>query len=216
MTAVVDLVRVERAALLELLGTLGPPQWATPSLCPGWDVQAVAAHLAWASVLSPLELLRELGRARGRPNRLVAETAVRWSARGPAAILDQLRRDLDTDAKPLGMPWDAALVDAVVHGLDVRRPLGVSRTFPAETFHRVADFSTRARWPTSMLLGGAARRVAGVRLVAADQDWSTGAGPEVRASAAATLLLVTGRPVDPAELSGPGRPVLVARLGSGA
>lgn len=216
MTAVADLVRAERAALLSFLETLGPPGWSTPSLCPGWDVQAVAAHLAWASVLSPLELVRELVRAGGRPNRLVSETAVRWSARGPAAILDQLRRDLDTDAKPLGMPWDAALVDAVVHGLDVRRPLGASRTLPPETFRRVADFSAGARWPSSMLLGGAARRVAGVRLVAEGQDWSTGTGPDVRASADATLLLLTGRPVDPEELSGPGRPVLVARLRSGA
>lgn len=215
MTAVEGLVRTERAALLAFLETLAPPQWATPSLCPGWDVQAVAAHLAWASALGPLEMVRELVRAGGRPNRLVAETAVRWSARGTEAILDQLRRDLDTDAKPLGMPWDAALVDAVVHGLDVRRPLGAARTVPQEAFARVADFCAGARWPSSMLLGGAAAQVAGVRLVADGQDWATGAGPEVRAGADATLLLLTGRPVDPAELSGPGKPVVVARLRSG-
>lgn len=210
-----DLVRTEREALIAFLETLSPQQWATPSLCAGWDVQAVAAHLAWASALSLPELLSELVRARGRANRLVADSAVRWSARGTAAILDQLRRDLETDAKPHGMPWDAAVVDAVVHGLDIRRPLGASRDVPAPTYHRAADFVAGARWPSSMLLGGGpARRVRGLRLVAEGQDWSTGEGPEVRASADATLLVLTGRPVDPAELSGPGAATLAARLAS--
>jgi uncharacterized protein (TIGR03083 family) len=213
VSAVTAAVRTEREAFTDLLETLTPEQWSTPSLCPGWDVQAVAAHVAWASDLSGLEALRELVRARGRPNRLVGETAVRWSQRGTAAILEQLRRNTRTDAKPMGMPWDAALLDAVVHGLDVRRPLGIPREIPAESFRRVADFAATARWPTSMLLGGGARdRIAGLRLVTEGQDWATGDGPEVRASADAVLLVLTGRQVDPTELSGPAAAALAGRL----
>jgi hypothetical protein len=48
--------------------------------------------------------------------------------------------------------------------------------------------------------------------VATDTDWTHGAGPDVRASAEALLLLLYGRPVDPAELTGDGAPVLLPRL----
>ena len=39
------LYRGERSALLELLGDLSPWDWETPTVCPGWTVKDVAAHL---------------------------------------------------------------------------------------------------------------------------------------------------------------------------
>ncbi|MER6176314.1 maleylpyruvate isomerase N-terminal domain-containing protein [Streptosporangium sp. NPDC001681] len=38
-------LRVERAALLELLEGLTPDQWSAPTACPGWSVKDVALHL---------------------------------------------------------------------------------------------------------------------------------------------------------------------------
>lgn len=35
----------ERTALLELLAALSPEEWAAPTVCPGWLVKDVAAHL---------------------------------------------------------------------------------------------------------------------------------------------------------------------------
>ncbi|MDQ2652123.1 MAG: maleylpyruvate isomerase family mycothiol-dependent enzyme [Chloroflexota bacterium] len=35
----------ERAALLDLLAGLSPAEWARPTVCPGWSVQDIAAHL---------------------------------------------------------------------------------------------------------------------------------------------------------------------------
>lgn len=35
----------ERAALLDLLASLTPEAWARPTVCPGWSVQDIAAHL---------------------------------------------------------------------------------------------------------------------------------------------------------------------------
>ena len=49
------ILRTERLALVELLSTFGPEQWATPSLCGGWTVQDVAAHLAWTPAMPPTE-----------------------------------------------------------------------------------------------------------------------------------------------------------------
>jgi uncharacterized protein (TIGR03083 family) len=213
MSEVWEVIRAERRALVDELEGLTPAEWSTPSLCTGWTVQDVAAHLAWASALSPGALLVELGRAGLRPNRFLADSAVRWSRRGTASILEQLRLVAARDAKPLGMPQDAVLVDAVVHGLDVRRPLGRTRVLGPLAFHRTADFCAGARFPSSMLLGGQTRRrLEGVRLVAEDQDWSTGQGAEVRAPAEVVLLVLAGRPVRPDELTGPGAATLAARL----
>jgi len=213
MAGIEDMVRAEREALIAHLETLTPAQWATPSLCAGWRVQDVAGHLAWAGTAGLRELGGDVVRAGGRPNRMIADAAVRWADRGPAVLLAELRRTAETGAKPPGMPRSAVLVDAVVHTLDVRRPLGSSRPVPTEAFRVTADFCAGARWPSSMLLGGAtSRRLAGLRLVADDQDWAHGEGTEVHASGEVVLLVLAGRPVDPAELTGPGAATLAARL----
>ncbi len=213
MSALDDVIRLERQSLADYLEPLAPQQWSTPSLCAGWTVQAVAAHLAWASAMGPREMVTELARSRFRVNALLRDTGVRWAERGPAAIVEQLRRNAETDARPMGMPKIAALTDAVLHALDIRRPLGDTRTVPAAAFVPVAEFCAGARWPTSALLGGGASgTISGLRLVAADQEWSVGVGPEVRGTGEALLLVLTGRPVRADELSGPGAATLLGRL----
>jgi uncharacterized protein (TIGR03083 family) len=36
---------IEREALVELLGSLAPEDWAKPTVCPGWNVRDVVAHV---------------------------------------------------------------------------------------------------------------------------------------------------------------------------
>jgi uncharacterized protein (TIGR03083 family) len=206
-------IRAERLALIELLEQLEAGQWSTPSLCRGWTVQDVAAHLAWAPAAPVREVLAGMARAGFRPNRASADIARGWSRRGTAAILDQLRANAADDAKPVGTPRVFAVVDAVVHGLDIRRPLGVHRRIPAEAFRPAADQCARTRWPSSAMLGGSVRqRIDGLRLVAEDVDWSHGSGPEVRGPTDAMMLVLAGRPVRADDLSGPGAGTLYARL----
>jgi uncharacterized protein (TIGR03083 family) len=213
MTFPAELIRTERASLIELLETLTPAEWATPSLCGAWTVQQVAAHLAWAPTLSGREFLPELVRSRFRINETNARLGVRWAERGTAAILDQHRRNLTADAKPKGVPGEAPLEDAVVHGLDIRRPLGRSRPIPRDAFALTAEFQLATRWPISVSVGGnVRRRVQGLRLVAHDLEWSHGHGAEVRGSAEALLLMLSGRAIGDDELTGPGAPVLYERL----
>ena len=208
-----ELVRSERTALIDLLDTLTPEEWAVPSLCDAWTVQQVAAHLAWAPVEPLRRAMPELVRHRFRVNAMNADLAVRWSERGIDAILEQLRRNAAVGARPVGVPDAAVIADAVIHGLDVRRPLGRPRPVPRAAFVTLAEFFLTLRWPLSASVGGSARkRVHGLRLVAPDADWSHGTGPEVRTSSEALLLVLSGRPVDAAELSGTGAVELSHRL----
>jgi uncharacterized protein (TIGR03083 family) len=206
-------IRSERRALIAYLETLTAEEWATPSLCGRWTVQEVAAHVAWAPVQSPAEAMSYLRRSGLRPNRANADSAVGWARRGTAAILDQLRANVTNDAKPIGVPRAAALVDAVVHASDIRRPLGRTRVIPQDAFTPAADFCARTRWPASVMVGGnVQRRIRGLRLVADDVTWSWGDGPEVHGPGEALLLMLTGRPVGRGELTGAGAAQLSARL----
>lgn len=194
MTELKDLVRTERLAFIDLLKTLTEDQWRTPSLCSAWTVENVAAHLAWAPIAGPLEMGPAALRAGFRTNRLIADSAVRWTARGRPAILDQLRKNVESDAKPLGMPPVAALTDAVVHGLDVRVPLRLHRDVDPEAFRLIADWTVGSRWPMTIPVGGSVRkRLRGTRLVVMDADWTWGEGEEVRGPADMILLRLLGR-----------------------
>ncbi len=208
-----DAIRTERLALIELLETLGPDEWSTQSLCGKWTVQAVAAHLAFAPVWQPHHLVLDLARSRLSVDRAIGDKAVRDCQKGVPAILDQLRKNAETGAKPMGMPKIASLSDAVVHQLDVRRPLGEHRAVPPEAFKPAASFFAGTGFPGSLVVGGNVRkRVAGLRLVTDDVDWSHGEGPEVRGSSESMMLMLAGRKIDPDELTGPGVAELRKRL----
>lgn len=208
-----ELTRAQREGFIETLEALTPEQWASPSLCTEWRVIDVAAHLAWAPVLGAGAGAVAMVRHGFSMNRMIARSAVGWSARGQDAILDQLRHNARSGARPIGMPPVAALADAVVHGLDVRHPLGMPGRVPATSLGLLADFTLGTPWPMNTVVGGSARRrVAGVRLVATDTDWSHGEGPEVRGTAEALLLVLYGRPVAAAELAGEGVALLGPRL----
>ncbi|WP_299928458.1 maleylpyruvate isomerase family mycothiol-dependent enzyme [uncultured Nocardioides sp.] len=209
-----ELTRAHRQGFIETLKGLDPEQWWAPSLCSQWRVIDVAAHLAWAPVMGAGAGAVAMARHGFSMNRMIARSAVDWSGRGRDAILAQLRDNARTGATPTGMPAVAALADAVVHGLDVRRPLGQPGAVPVDALAPLADFTLGTPWPVNAVVGGSARRrVAGVRLVATDTDWTHGTGPDVLASAEALLLLLYGRPVAPAELTGPGVHTLLPRLG---
>ena len=97
-------------------------------------------------------------------------------------------------------PLDSRLVEEVVHGEDIRRPLGLRRDYPTETVERALAHQLR----TSVGLGGGRQRAAGLRLVAADADWSHGEGAEVRGPLVSLLVAVSGRAGVIDDLTGPG------------
>ena len=150
--------RTERLALIGLLEQLGPDEWATPSLCEGWTVRDVAAHLAYAPLITPLAGMLGLGRAGFRVNKLNHDLAVREARRDTEEILDQLRDNAETGAKPMGMPMEAGVADAVVHQLDIRRPLDRPRRISPEAFVTAADYFARTGFPGSMVVGGNVRQ----------------------------------------------------------
>jgi uncharacterized protein (TIGR03083 family) len=97
--------------------------------------------------------------------------------------------------------------EMVVHGEDIRRPLGIRHRYSDEALTTTADFYRK-----SNLLIGAKKRAEGLTLRASDVDWSAGTGPEVTGPLASIILAITGRRAGLEDLSGEGLAALTARV----
>lgn len=201
------LVHAERAALIEDLERLDERSWEVPSLCPGWTVHDVVAHLVDSARTTRIGFVVTLARAGFDFDRQNARGVERERGASPQETLDRLRRVAPRTSRPPA-PIDTRLVEEVVHGEDIRRPLGLTRRYPQEAVVR----SLRLQTGTPAPFGGAKELVTRVRLQATDADVSIGDGPEVTSSALSLLLAVSGRRVALDDLDGPGVAALTSAV----
>ncbi|MFW3169341.1 maleylpyruvate isomerase family mycothiol-dependent enzyme [Geodermatophilus sp. CPCC 206100] len=199
------LVHAERGALAADLAGLDEDRWATPSLCSGLTVREVLAHLTAAASLNGLRWLAGVVRCRFDFDRQVAMRLAEHLGTSGADTLARFRRVVgSTTAPPL--PRIALLGEVVVHGADIRRPLGLTRDLPPDTVTRVAEYYSR----TDQVVV-AKGRIGGLRLAATDGPFSTGAGALVSGPTLALVMAMTGRAAFLEELTGDGVEVLRTR-----
>jgi uncharacterized protein (TIGR03083 family) len=203
-SSLMDLARDERADLAEFLATLTPEQWQTESLCSGWTVKDVVAHVISYEELNPAGLLKRF--AKGRVVHANEVGVAEYSTLSTDELLDFLNRHLRPRGLTAGFGGMIGLVDGTVHHQDIRRALGCPRIVPTERLQRILP-----RVPGNPRLG-AGRRIKGLRLRANDIDWEHGSGPEVNGTGEALLLAMTGRRQAAEELAGAGAPTLLDRL----
>lgn len=203
-----SLVHAERAALVDDLATLAPAQWDVPSWCSGWSVHDVAAHLVDNARATTARLVVAMVRARFDFDRQNDQGVARERGADPAETWARLRSVVGrTDTPPV--PLASRLVEEVVHGEDVRRPLGLHHDYAPRA---VAD-ALRHQARTSVSMGGGRQHVADLRLVASDADLVLGDGDDVVEGRAVDLLLATSGRVQALDtLGGPGLPILRGRL----
>lgn len=195
----------ERKALAADLETLSEEQWQTASLCAGWSVRDVLAHLTATAKISTGSFLPKLVKSGFSFNRMQAkDIAVERGSSGADALARF--KAVGTSTKHPPGPADTWLGELMVHGEDIRRPLGMSHTYPTDMATAVAQFYTG-----SNLLIGAKKRIAGVALRATDVSWSHGSGPEVAGPINAIVSAMTGRKAALADLSGEGVAILSSR-----
>jgi uncharacterized protein (TIGR03083 family) len=203
-------IDAERGSLAGLLDDLSEREWETPSLCAGWRVRDVAAHLTLAQ-MGTFPAVVAAVRAGGNFNRMVHDTAVRQARRLPAKeYATRLRAMAGSRRKAPGVSHLEPLIDVLVHGQDIAIPLGRSRPMPPAAAAAASD----RVWP-SLFPWRAERKLGGFRLAATDCDWSGGDGLLVEGPIGAILLLLTGRRAGLVQLSGPGVLELVAGAGAG-
>ena len=195
------MVHAERAALIEDLEHLGDAQWEQPSLCDGWTVHDVVAHMVDTARTTRLSFVVDMVRTRFDFDRQNALGLERGRGATPRQTLELLREVASLTSTPPA-PLVTRLVEEVLHGEDIRRPLGQTRSYPREAVVRCLRYLAR----TAATFGGAKERIAGIRLTATDVDVSIGDGLEISGTALAMLLAISGRRVALDELDGPGPP----------
>ncbi|MEO3926401.1 maleylpyruvate isomerase family mycothiol-dependent enzyme [Micromonosporaceae bacterium B7E4] len=198
----------ERLSLADFLDGLDEHEWRVTSLCPDWTVHDVVAHLTLSTRTTVRDLLVGVIRSGGSFNRMEARMARERAARfGSAELVAQFRESADSRRRSPGSGPLDPLVDALVHGQDIARPLDRARTMPLEPALAGLEYARRSSFY------GARKRFRGTRLVATDLDWSAGDGPdEVRGPVADLLMLATGRAAGLATLSGRGAERIAATV----
>ncbi|MEU9577198.1 maleylpyruvate isomerase family mycothiol-dependent enzyme [Streptomyces chilikensis] len=200
-------IHAERAALAADLADLTDEGWATPSLCAGLTVREVLAHLTAGASLNAVRWLAGVIRCRFDFDKQVSVRLAEQLGATPAATLDRFRRAVPSTTKP-PLPAVAMLGETVVHGEDIRRPLGIRHDHPIETVTEVARY-----YSGSDLVVMAKGRIGGLRLVADDGPFTTGAGPVVKGPTLALTMAMTGRAVHCDDLRGDGVEILRRRCG---
>ena len=199
-------IDAERGSLADLLEQLSPEEWDQPSLCAGWRVRDVAAHLALAH-MGIGTAVPALLRARGSFDRMIDATARAHAAVPTGRLVAELRAMRGSRRRAPGVSSVEPLTDVLVHGQDIALPLGISRPMPPAAAALAATRVWTMGWPF-----WARRRLRGLELRATDVPWRVGSGDPVDGTIGELLVLITGRTAVLERLTGTGAPALRRRL----
>jgi uncharacterized protein (TIGR03083 family) len=184
--------------LAGMLAAAPPATWDAPSLCEGWQVRHVVAHLTMPARLTPEQFGAELAAAGGDFGRLSDTVAARDATQPVADHLAALRSPVLHGWQPPGGGAAGALSHAVIHSLDVTVALDRPAVAPRDAVIAVLDQLVGANGAIFGL------DLTGVRLEATDTDWSWGSGQVVRADSDRLVALLGGRTLPDGRVLGRG------------
>ena len=210
--AVWDAIDAQRARTGDLLEQLTAEQWDHPSLCQGWTVRHVAAHLTLQQ-----QRLRDVAAFVAYNPRMLRSVTLNSTIHHSAVlqagvlsnreIIDRIRamigsRRHNTFVTPL-----ETLTDILVHSQDIAIPLDLHLPMrpTAGAIAATRRWDTRSTWLSTVFCR---LPLEGYQLTATDTDWTRGQGPEVTGSIGALLLLLTGRDAALEQLTGEGADTL--------
>jgi uncharacterized protein (TIGR03083 family) len=200
----------QRRSLVAMLEDLSEQEWQQPSLCSGWTVRDVAAHVALQNTtlsMMPAGVVQMI--RSGGMNGAIQAMARRHAASPTGQLVAEIRDRVGVWRPLPTVTYREAAIDYLVHAQDIAIPLGRPMEMPTGA----AVVATDRVW-TSARMFHARKKLAGYRFAATDTNWSAGQGQEVTGPISALLLLLTGRSAALSQLSGPGADALRAQLTS--
>ncbi|MEV6641980.1 maleylpyruvate isomerase family mycothiol-dependent enzyme [Amycolatopsis sp. NPDC051371] len=192
-----DMIAAERRELAAVLGDLTPAGWGSATLCAGWRVPEVVAHMTMPFRFSTGRFVREMVKSGGRFHRMADRLARQEAASlSRETLVASLRDNADHPWQPPGGGPEGALSHDVIHGLDITTALGLDRRVPRERLE--------------VVLGGVKPKqvkyfgtdLTGVCLRADDLDWSYGTGTVLTGLAQDLLLVLCNRRLPAGRLRG--------------
>ena len=197
MTDIRSAVAGERTDLADLLTALPPAAWDKPTLCAGWRVREVVAHITMPFRLSMPRFVLGMVRARGNFDRLADRQARSDAAQlSTAELTDCLRQNINHPWKPPGGGYTGALSHDVIHGLDITVALGIDRQVPPDRLRHILHEMK----PRHLKYFGV--DLTNIQLRATDLDWTHGTGDPLTGTAQDLLLVLCGRTLPADHLTG--------------
>ncbi len=184
-------------ALADVLSRAPDSQWDSPSLCQGWRVREVVAHMTMPARYSEDEFVEELRNRDFDFTRLSNEIAASDGGIPKVDLLTDLRSEVLHRWTPRQGGIRGALNHVVIHSLDITVPLRLERLAPDEMMRVVLDDLTIGGVHTYFGVD-----LEGRHLEATDLDWSYGSGRRVSGPAELVALAICGRTVPDGRLLG--------------
>ncbi len=196
-----------REALGDYLAGLSPDDWNKPSLCAGWTVKNVAAHMLVIPTMSKGQVFRSFVGSGFNLDKMNAKLVEKLTTEmSNADIAAKTRASASSQSMPPGLKLAGVHTELVVHSSDISEGVGRPFALPVEDYLEALDHLKDVQ-----PVFGSKQRIAGLTLRATDADWSTGAGPTVEGPAQQLLLALAGRRAALERLSGDGLATLRAR-----
>jgi uncharacterized protein (TIGR03083 family) len=177
-------------------------------LIPTWTVHDVAAHLV-VPIEASLARVLLTALTSGSLDRFADRLTWRMARQPASELAEVLRTQAENRFAPPFLGPIAPMTDLLVHGLDLRLPLGIPRAIPEERTRLALDFLTGGKAFGFVRKGW----LNGLRFEATNMAWTHGQGPLLRGHSDALMLAMTGRALALDPLEGDGVPMLRCRFG---
>src|ERR1700722_4947403 len=146
MTDMQSMVHAERRSLAEFLDTMTPQQGTAPTYCDKWNVQDLVGHLTAAGNITAPHFFGGFIKTGFNFNKFVEGDLRQYAQGTPAEVRTRFDAIIDSNKKPPG-PAYVALGEVMVHGEDIRRPLGVKGDHPREHLTTLAELYKKTGAP---------------------------------------------------------------------
>lgn len=200
------LIHTERAKLAEDLDNLSGEQWQHGTLCTGWTVEQVLAHLTAAASTNQRQWMRSMISARFRPDVHNQRRVAEHLGFTPAQTLQGFRAVINSTTAP-SAHTAAYLGEVLVHAQDIRQPLGLARTPAPEALDPVAEFFASRDFAVP-----SKTYAEGLQLRSTDSTFNAGYGFLVTGPVLALVMSMAGRAAYLDQLAGPGASTLRGRV----
>lgn len=174
--------------LADVLETAGQEVWDRPSLCQGWRVREVVAHVTMPSRLTSEQFGAEMAAAHGDFQSLSDTVATRDSTLPITEHLANLRSTSLAAWQPPGRGAIGALNHAVVHSLDITNALNLPAPCSPEAARVILDSVT-----TDGVAAHFGIDLSDYQLRATDLDWTWGHGKPISGPSAELISLACHR-----------------------
>ncbi|WP_111718283.1 maleylpyruvate isomerase family mycothiol-dependent enzyme [Homoserinimonas sp. OAct 916] len=177
--------------IADMLGSLTPERWESPSLDAGWRIKDVAGHIVWRVGTPTRQLLASGSKAylgkHLNPMKAIDDVSILTAQASYGDLVRDLRLSAEAHRSGRGRKNFGELAEAVVHGFDMSNALGFDLSVNPSSTEAVAR--SRMKLSPKNVRSVLKNRT----LVATDAGWRIGRGDQWPGTAEAIVLFLCGR-----------------------